>query len=54
MAAYTGVAAVNIGMGAVTLHELFKLHKTNATAPGKLQPLSDMELADFLEAMKDV
>jgi hypothetical protein len=43
VAAFTGVAASNVGGGARTLHDLFQLAKVNATS-GELQPLQGADL----------
>ena len=51
--AYTGVAASNIGSGARTLTDLFRLAKVNE-ASGDLIPLEGDDLTDFLEDMQDL
>jgi len=50
VAAFTGVAASNVGMGARTLHDLFKLSKTNPTS-GELLPLAGEDLDSFKELL---
>ena len=50
MAAYTGVAASNVGLGARTLHDLFRLHKVN-DASGKILPLEESDLKEFATDM---
>ena len=47
IAAYTGVAANNIGCGARTLTDLFRLAKTNE-ASGELMPLEGDDLTEFV------
>jgi hypothetical protein len=53
VAAFTGVAASNIGMGARTLHDIFKLHKTIDTS-GEIAPLSADELQELATDLEDV
>ena len=48
MGAYTGVAASNIGLGARTLTDFFRLAKVNA-ASGDLAPLEGEDLKEFVE-----
>ena len=51
--AYTGVAASNVGFGARTLHDTFRLGRTNA-ASGELAPLEGEALDLFIADLKDV
>ena len=51
--AYTGVAASNVGLGARTLTDLFRLAKQNE-ASGDLQPLEGDDLAAFQADMEDL
>ena len=51
--AYTGVAASNIGLGARTLTDLFRLAKVNNTS-GELAPLEGDDLKDFVDDLGDV
>ena len=51
IAAYTGVAANNIGCGARTLTDLFRLAKTNE-ASGELMPLEGDDLKEYVEDLK--
>ena len=53
IAAYTGVAANNIGCGARTLTDLFRLSKTN-TASGELMTLEGDDRKEFVEDLKDL
>ena len=48
--AYTGVAASNIGLGARTLTDLFRLAKVNNTS-GELAPLEGDDLTEFVAEM---
>ena len=48
--AYTGVAASNVGMGARTLHDLFRLAKVNE-ASSDIMPLEEADLKEFKEDM---
>ena len=50
VAAYTGVAANNIGCGARTLSDLFRLSKMNE-ASGELEPLAGDDLSLFKEEL---
>jgi hypothetical protein len=51
--AYTGVAASNIGLGARTLTDLFRLAKVNNTS-GDLSPLEGEDLKEFVEDLGDL
>ena len=51
--AYTGVAASNIGLGARTLTDLFRLAKINE-ASGEILPLQGDDLKAFVQDMKDL
>ena len=53
IAAYTGVAANNIGCGARTLTDLFRLAKTSE-ASGELMPLEGDDLKEYVEDLKDL
>ena len=49
IAAYTGVAASNVGLGATTVHQLFRLADVNA-ASGELNPLQGPALEEVVAA----
>ena len=49
--AYTGVAAANVGLGARTLHDLFKLSRVNE-ASGELMPLDEEDMKEMAGEMK--
>ena len=51
IAVYTGVAATNIGSGARTLTDLFRLAKCNETS-GDLAPLEGDDLKDFVDDLE--
>ena len=53
VAAYTGVAASNVGFGARTLHDTFRLSRTNP-ASGDLAPLDGETLDAFLADLEGV
>jgi len=53
VAAPTGVAADNVGFGARTLHDLFKLHKVNPTS-GTLLPLQGEDQSALKKAFDGV
>ena len=53
IAAYTGVAATNIGSGARTLTDLFRLAKCNE-ASGDLAPLEGDDLQAFVDDLEGV
>ena len=50
IAAFTGVAASNVGQGATTLHSLFRLHDVNS-ASGELNPMQGKALEEFIEEL---
>ena len=49
--AFTGVAASNVGEGARTLHDMFKLSKINDVSGG-LMPLNGDDLEEFAKDME--
>ena len=49
--AYTGVAASNVGLGARTLHDLFRLSRVNE-ASGELMPLQEEDLKEMAAEMQ--
>jgi hypothetical protein len=50
IAAFTGVAASNVGQGATTLHSLFRLHDVNS-ASGELNAMQGKALEEFNEEL---